>query len=136
MKNFKRFLSFVLLYLLYCFVGEVWFVSLYSHDSWINEWGVLATAVILIAVYTMLLLNLSLGFEKFLFFIPLLPNFIGVMLFQPIVDRYFPMLFAHDDMGVAVLVMIISIHHWIAMMSSIGLAHVLRGRKIKGEYIT
>lgn len=131
-EHILRFLSFCLLYLFYTLVGEIWFTALYTHDNWINLGGIIIIAVILVPLYTFINTRLSLGIGRYIFYIPILPSFIGVLLFQPIEDRLFPNLYTQDDLGAGILVIIIAFPHWAAMMFSFWLAHIIKTRRNEG----
>ena len=127
-----RFLSFCLLYLLYILVGEIWFTVLYAHDNWINLSGIISIAVLLVPLYTFINTRLSLGTMRYIFYIPILPSFIGALLFQPIEYNLFPNLFSQDDLGAGILMFMIALPHWGAMILSFLLADLLKMRLKKG----
>ena len=127
----KQLLSFCLLYIFYIIVGEIWFLVLYMHENWVNYRGILIITLLLVPVYTFINLRLSLGIGKYIFFIPILPSFIGVLLFQPIENSFYPYLYTQDDLGAGILMMMIALPHWVAMMVSFWLAHILKNRNKK-----
>ena len=139
MINFKmpkeyilRFLSFCLLYFLYILVGEIWFTALFAHDNWINLSGIIIIAVLLVLLYTFINTRLSLGTMIYIFYIPILPSFIGALLFHPIEYNLFPNLYTHDDLGAGILMFMIAFPHWGAMILSFLLADKLKMRLKKG----
>ncbi|MCP3762543.1 hypothetical protein NLX67_09085 [Domibacillus sp. A3M-37] len=137
MKNFtiskrtikiKQFLSFCLLLLLYTVVNEIWLAALYTNNTW-NISGIVIVAILLVPLYTFINTRLSLGVGKYIFYIPILPAVIGMMLFQPIVFSIFPNPYPKDDLGIGILMMMITFPHWIAMMLSFLLAHKIKMRR-------
>lgn len=127
-----RILSFCFLFLLYLLIGEVWFISLYTHDNWVNISDVIVVAILLILFYTFINTRLSLGREREIFFIPILPSFIGAVLFHPIENWLFPNLITQDDFGSGILMVMIAIPHWVAIMLSFWLAHTIKTRRKEG----
>lgn len=123
-----RFLYFCLLYLLYILVGEIWFTTLYAHDNWINLSGIIMIAILLVLLYTFINTRLSLGKMRYIFYIPLLPSFIGALLFHPIESSLFPNLYTQDDLGAGILMFMIAIPHWAAMILSFFLSDKLKMR--------
>jgi hypothetical protein len=124
-----RFLCFCFLYLLYVLVGEIWFITLYTHNNWINLSGVIIVAILLVPIYTFINTRLSIGIGIYIFYLPVLPFFVGALLFNPIERSLFPSLFAQDDLGAGILMMMIAIPHWAAMMLSFWLAYIIRNRR-------
>lgn len=135
MKNFtvtKRFLSFCLLYLLYILMGEIWFILLYTHDKWITYTVLFFIAIILVPLYTFINIRISLGIERYIFYIPILPFFIGALLFRSIELSLFPNLYTQDDLGAGILMFMIAIPHWASMMFSFWLSETIKTRRKEG----
>ncbi|MFB5284679.1 hypothetical protein [Peribacillus sp. Hz7] len=130
--HIKQFLSFYLLFLLYTMISEIWLAVLYTHENWINVIGIITVAILLVSLYTYINTRLSLGIWKYIFYIPFFPVMIGTMLFQPIVFSIFPNPYKTDDLGVGILMMMIAFPHWIAMMLSFLLAHIIKMRRKEG----
>ena len=128
-KLILRLLSFCLFYLLYTFVDEIWFISFYIHDNWVTGYSVILIAIILVPLYTFINIRLSLGIERYIFYIPILPSFFGVFLFQPIVNSLFPNLFAQDDLGAGLLMIMIALPHWASMILSFWLSETIKTRR-------
>lgn len=110
--HIKQFLSFCLLFLLYTMISEIWLATLYTHDNWINASGIIIVATLLVPLYTFINTKLSLGIGKYIFYIPFFPAMVGMMLFEPIVFSIFPNPYTTDDLGVGILMMMISFPHW------------------------
>jgi hypothetical protein len=127
-----RLLSFCLLYLLYTLVGEIWLTTLYIHDNWIKESWIIIVAILLVPIYTFINTKLSLGIERYIFYIPILPFFIGMLLYQPIVNNLFQNIYGEDDLGVGILMIMIAFHHWASMILSFWLADKIKkhGNKV------
>ncbi|PEL03584.1 hypothetical protein CN601_21880 [Bacillus sp. AFS017336] len=124
-----HFLCFCLLFFLYTMISEIWLAALYTHDNWINGGGIIIVTLLLIPLYTFINTRLSLGIWKFIFYIPLFPAMTGIMLFQLIIFSIFPNPYSTDDLGVGILMIMISFLHWIATMLSFLLSHKINMRR-------
>ena len=131
-RHILKLLRFCLLYLLYILMGEIWFIVLYAHDNWINLSGMIIVAILLLPLYTFINTKLSIGIGRYIFYIPVLPFFIGALLFNSIERSLFPNLFVQDDLGAGILMMMIAFPHWAAMMLSFLLAHIIKTRRNEG----
>ena len=69
---------------------------------------------------------------RYIFYIRLLPSFIGVLLFQPIEYSLLPNLYTQDDLGAGILMFMIAFPQWAAMILSFWLSYILRKQRIKG----